>query len=113
MFGKRCTLCGGKLDSNGICKECGLDNKKNDKNYRVNQSKLRWSAADACPYGGDKAAGERKNAEGFREQGSRRQNADPARLRVTGRRSISRLPAADRRCERNGDASDGSASSSW
>ena len=38
MFGKRCTLCGGKLDSNGICKECGLDNKKNDKNYRVNQS---------------------------------------------------------------------------
>ena len=28
MFGKRCTLCGGKLDSNGICKECGLDNKK-------------------------------------------------------------------------------------
>ena len=38
MFGKRCTLCGGKLDSHGVCKECGLDNNKNDKNYRVNQS---------------------------------------------------------------------------
>lgn len=38
MFGKRCTLCGGKLDSNGICTECGLDNTKSDKNYRLNQS---------------------------------------------------------------------------
>lgn len=38
MFGKRCTLCGGKLNSNGICTECGLDNNKSDKNYRVNQS---------------------------------------------------------------------------
>ena len=88
MFGKRCTLCGGKLDSNGICKECGLDNKKNDKNYRVNQSSFPGTRL---------LAAERR----------------PARLRVTGRRSISRLPAADRRCERNGDASDGSASSSW
>lgn len=38
MFGKRCTLCGGKLNSNGICTECGLDNNKSDKNYRLNQS---------------------------------------------------------------------------
>ena len=33
MFGKRCSLCGGKLNSNGICTECGLDNNKSDKNY--------------------------------------------------------------------------------
>lgn len=38
MFGKRCTLCGGKIDSNGICKECGLDNKKSARNYKINQS---------------------------------------------------------------------------
>ena len=38
MFGKRCSLCGGKLNSNGICTECGLDNNKSDKNYRINQS---------------------------------------------------------------------------
>lgn len=38
MFGKRCTLCGGKLDSRKICTECGLDNTKTEKNYRVNQS---------------------------------------------------------------------------
>lgn len=38
MFGKRCNLCGGKLNSRGICTECGLDNSKSDKNYRINRS---------------------------------------------------------------------------
>ena len=38
MFGKRCRLCGGKLNSRGICTECGLDNSKSDKNYRINRS---------------------------------------------------------------------------
>ena len=38
MFGKRCTLCGGRLDSNQICKECGLDNRKSEKNYQINRS---------------------------------------------------------------------------
>ena len=38
MFGKRCSLCGGKLNSRGICTECGLDNSKSDKNYRMNRS---------------------------------------------------------------------------
>ena len=38
MFGKRCSLCGGKLNSRGICTECGLDNSKADKNYRINRS---------------------------------------------------------------------------
>lgn len=38
MFGKRCSLCGGKLNSSGICTECGLDNRKSDKNYRINRS---------------------------------------------------------------------------
>lgn len=37
MFGKRCSLCGGKLNSSGICTECGLDNSKSDKNYRINR----------------------------------------------------------------------------
>lgn len=38
MFGRKCTLCGGKLDSRGICTECGLNNNKSEKNYHVNQS---------------------------------------------------------------------------
>lgn len=38
MFGKRCSLCGGRLNSRGICTECGLDNSKSDKNYRINRS---------------------------------------------------------------------------
>lgn len=37
MFGKRCQLCGGKLENN-ICTECGLDNSKSDKNYKLNES---------------------------------------------------------------------------
>lgn len=37
MFGKRCSLCGGELNSRGICMECGLDNSKSDKNYRINR----------------------------------------------------------------------------
>ena len=38
MFGKRCSLCGGKLNSNGICTECRLENNKADKDYRINES---------------------------------------------------------------------------
>lgn len=37
MFGRKCSLCGGKLNSNNVCMECGLDNTKSDKNYRMNQ----------------------------------------------------------------------------
>lgn len=33
-FGRRCSLCGGKLDSQLRCMECGLDNTKNDEMYR-------------------------------------------------------------------------------
>lgn len=38
MFGRRCSLCNGKLDSRNICKECGLDNTKSEKYYKINQS---------------------------------------------------------------------------
>lgn len=38
MFRRECSLCGGKLDSNNICKECGLDNNKCDANYVINKS---------------------------------------------------------------------------
>ena len=38
MFGKRCSLCGGKLNGQNICTECGLDNTKTDRNYKINQS---------------------------------------------------------------------------
>lgn len=37
MFGKRCSLCGGKLVNNK-CTLCGLDNSKSDANYKVNVS---------------------------------------------------------------------------
>lgn len=39
-FGKRCSLCGGKLDRQKRCTECGLDNTKNDEMYKhlANQS---------------------------------------------------------------------------
>ena len=38
MLRRECTLCGGKLDSNDICRECGLDNKKTDAHYIINRS---------------------------------------------------------------------------
>lgn len=31
-MGKQCSLCGGKL-RNGICTECGMDNRKSDRTY--------------------------------------------------------------------------------
>lgn len=33
-LGKRCSLCGGKLNSEKRCMECGLDNTKNDDMYK-------------------------------------------------------------------------------
>lgn len=40
MFGKgrECSLCGGRLNSQKICTECGLDNTKCDKQYKINQN---------------------------------------------------------------------------
>ena len=38
FFKERCSLCGGKLDSGNVCTECGLDNNKSEKHYRVNRS---------------------------------------------------------------------------
>ena len=37
---ERCSLCGGKLDGNKICTECGMDNKKSDKYYRLNENRI-------------------------------------------------------------------------
>lgn len=39
MFGRECSLCGGKLRGN-VCTECGLDNSKNDSMYKglINKS---------------------------------------------------------------------------
>lgn len=38
MFGRKCSLCGGRLDSRKVCQECGLDNSKSEKYYQVNRS---------------------------------------------------------------------------
>lgn len=38
MSVNRCSLCGGKLDSSKVCTECGMDNKKNDSHYRLNEN---------------------------------------------------------------------------
>lgn len=41
MRRKRCTLCGGKL-VNGICQECGLDNRKSDSRYQTRNGTPHW-----------------------------------------------------------------------
>ena len=38
MRGRKCSLCGGRLNHNNICIECGLDNTKSDADYNMNQS---------------------------------------------------------------------------
>ncbi len=40
----RCTLCGGKLASDGKCRECGFDNTKNDEKYRLNEHNAKGAA---------------------------------------------------------------------
>lgn len=59
MLGKRCSLCGGKLNHENVCIECGLDNGKSDKNYKVNQS-----SCDKKPltHVHEEAAGKKKGA---------------------------------------------------
>ncbi len=44
-FGKRCSLCGGKLDSQLRCTECGLDNTKNDDMYHEMLNKNKCDGA--------------------------------------------------------------------
>lgn len=38
-MGRTCSLCGGKLDRDDICRECGLDNSKCDANYEKTMQK--------------------------------------------------------------------------
>lgn len=38
MLGRKCSLCNGKLNSKHICTECGLDNSKSEKYYKINRS---------------------------------------------------------------------------
>ena len=47
---RKCTLCGGKVAGNGKCTECGFDNAKNDKKYRLNvhNTKSRMFDHDSC-----------------------------------------------------------------
>lgn len=47
---ERCSLCGGRLGSNGICTECGMDNTKNDKKYSLNKN-LKLDFRQAEPSG--------------------------------------------------------------
>lgn len=38
IFKNRCSLCNGRLDGNKVCTECGLDNKKTERYYKINRS---------------------------------------------------------------------------
>ena len=38
MAVRKCVLCGGNLDEKKICTECGMDNKKNDQQYVLNEN---------------------------------------------------------------------------
>lgn len=44
MRRRKCTLCGGKL-VNGICQECGLDNRKTDSRYQFKKKEM-WDEYD-------------------------------------------------------------------
>lgn len=46
----KCTLCGGKVAGTGKCTECGFDNSKNDKKYRLNihNTNSRMFKHDSC-----------------------------------------------------------------
>ena len=44
---ERCMLCGGRLNGNRICTECGMDNKKNDRHYRHPETMSRTRGTDS------------------------------------------------------------------
>ena len=82
MAADRCTLCGGKLNSSKICTECGMDNKKNDRHYRLNEN-LRIEPRMAGngspdPAGGRSQAQEAAARRGFSASENRR---DPRQYR--------------------------------
>ncbi len=80
MFGKRCTLCGGKLNSKRICTECGLDNNQCEKYYKINQSSCdgmpmtHTHPDDEKQYELKQYKGKKKKEKGIREKKAPRKN---------------------------------------
>lgn len=92
----RCTLCGGKLTLNGKCSECGLDNKKNDKKYRLNvhnEKGMRLHYGD-CDENLNQERGRQKKpgkeAERYDKRASRSQSAKTAELARTEKKAKQR-----------------------
>lgn len=47
-LGERCSLCGGRLDADKRCTECGLDNRQSDRQYQIKNQDSR-SRCDSRP----------------------------------------------------------------
>lgn len=78
----RCILCGGKLSSKGKCVECGLDNTKGDKKYRLNvhnEKTVRLHGGDCEDNlnrdNSPKKAGERRQADAAKKKAKERRQA--------------------------------------
>ena len=66
MAGKRCYLCGGRL-VDGRCVDCGLDNARNNKTYRLNQSYIEHKVKSADEASGFKRTSNYKEPRAYEE----------------------------------------------
>lgn len=93
---ERCMLCGGRLNGNRICTECGMDNKKNDRHYRLNEN-LSTDTRQGEP--GKNGAGRSRQPSGNYEQNpgrcSRRMEKQPAKRQQFFRKSCFSYYASD------------------
>ena len=80
---ERCMLCGGRLNGNRICTDCGMDNKKNDRHYRLNEN-LSTDTRQGEP--GKNGAGRSRQPSGNYEQnpGNRQPRGTDGRSRTRG-----------------------------
>lgn len=76
-MGKRCSLCGGKLDGRNICRECGLDNSKSDSDYTVRYHDQPHSGSQSGTGSSFRPSGQSRTGDSSRAGSSFRPSSQP------------------------------------
>ncbi|HEY9574993.1 MAG TPA: hypothetical protein VIR32_05615 [Lachnospiraceae bacterium] len=86
MKENKCTLCGGKL-KNGICTDCGMDNRRSDSHYEVSRDKASSVLSNRENISGNKRPKETKSPVQERYLKEKNKSAERAKVQQTGKKT--------------------------